>query len=342
MTKYEPTFEKQITIHDVAKLANVSVSTVSRVFHGKDRVSEETRKKVQQAMETLNYVPSTIATSMITGKTMMILVLVPDFNNPFYTSILGGIESTLHANGYYSMVFSYNKFSRETYAQIQSRFDKIVDGIIALPDHKLQFQWDWNKPSVILDRKLSDFNSACVLADNYRGARLLTQELVNAGHRKIAIICGEPWQSSIADRMAGYRSVMEDFDIPVQERYLVLEPNLSVSSGYDGFHRLMKLDDPPTAVFAANNLTCIGCIQACQELGLQIGEDISLVGFDDHELAQYISNGITVIRQPAYEMGEQAATSILAQLDQNAPSPVTHIMDVELIRRGSIKNLNNA
>ncbi len=330
---------RRATIHDVARRANVSVSTVSRVFNGLNRVSDATRQKVQQAMQELNYSPSIIASSMITGRTKMVLVMVPDFENPYYSMVLDGIDSCLHKFGYYSLVMSYKNYLSDTYLQIQNKFDKVIDGVIALPDNNFQFYQDWCKPCVLVDRYMQGVQMNTVLAANYEGARALTEELVHAGHRKIAIISEETWSSTISDRLNGYLSVLQNHGIPVRKEYIVMNP-FSVANGRKGFLELLKLPDPPTAVFAANNLVCIGCIQACQELNLKIGEDISLVGYDDHELAQYVPPGITVISQPAFEMGEQAALDLLDQLNEKSTQPSTKIMGVHLIRRGSVKNLN--
>lgn len=330
--------ERQPTIFDVAKMANVSVSTVSRVFNGKDRVSDHTRQKVQKAMDALNYMPSSIATSMITGRTKMILVMIPDFKNPFYSQIMAGIESRLRESEYYAMVLSHDNFSSEAYDQIQAKFDKIVDGIIAIPDWNLQFYKNWNKPCVIVDRYQRGVDLNAILADNYQGGRMLTQELVNAGHQKIAMISARTWAATISDRLEGYRSVLQENGIPIREEYVVLE-HLMIPTGHKGMIKLMQLPDPPTAVVAANNLICIGCIRACQELGLRIGEDISLVGYDDHELARYGLPGITVIDQPAHEMGKQAAANLLAKLNDDTLPPTIQVMQVELVRRGSVKHL---
>lgn len=338
MNREDTGFEPRPTIHDVARLANVSVSTVSRVFNGKDRVSEGTRKRVIKAMKALNYVPSTIAASMITGKTKVVLVMVPNFENPYYAQVFAGVEAKLRENSYYAIVITHDNYSSEAYAHIRAKFDKIVDGIIAVPDWNLQFYKSWNKPCVIIDRYVRGVDLSRVLVDNYQGTRMLTEELVNAGHRKIAMISAKTWAVTISDRLEGYRSVLRDHHIPIRDEYIVLD-NLTISTGYCGLKELMKLPEPPTAIVAANNLICIGCIQACRELDLVIGEDISLVGYDDHALAQYVPPGITVVRQPSYEMGERAAVNLLAQLNGDVQPPVMEIMDVELIRRGSVKRL---
>lgn len=331
--------EKQPTIFDVAKMANVSVSTVSRVFNGKDRVSEQTREKVQRVMDKLNYVPSNIATSMITGKTKMILVMVPDFQNPYFSQVMCGIEAELRANEYYAVFLSHNNFPSGEYSQIQTKFDKMVDGIIAIPDQNLQFYKNWNKPCIIVDRYRRGEGMNTVLADNYQGGQMLTQELVRAGHQKIAIISAHSWATTISDRLKGYCDVLRENNIPIRKEYVILDSFCNLT-GYRSILKLMQLPDPPTAVVAANNLICIGCIQACQELGLQIGEDLSLVGYDDHELAQYGYPGITVISQPAVQMGKQAAIALLARLNDESMPVIKHTMAVELIRRGSVKQLN--
>lgn len=338
MNKSNVSSEKQATIFDVAKLANVSVSTVSRVFNGKDRVSERTREKVQRVMSELNYVPSNIAASMITGKTKMILVMVPDFQNPYFSQVMCGIEAELRANEYCAVFLPHNNFPAGEYSQIQTKFDKIVDGIIAIPDQNLQFYKNWSKPCIIVDRYRRGEGMNTVLADNFQGGQMLTQELVRAGHKKIALISAHSWATTISDRLDGYRSVLQEHHIPIREDYIILDEFCN-RTGYESIVKLMQLPDPPTAVVAANNLICIGCIQACQELGLRIGEDLSLVGYDDHELAQYGYPDITVIRQPAVEMGKQAAMDLLARLNNENLPVVKRTMAVELIRRKSVKQL---
>lgn len=338
MKKGEELQESRTTIKDVARMAHVSVSTVSRVFNGLDRVSSETRERVVAAMQALNYSPSTIATSMITGETKVILTMVPNFTNPFFSLVLSGVEEQLHENGYYSMVLSHMNLTAAGYEQIQQKFDKVVDGIIAIPDWNLQFYKEWGKPCVMVDRYIRGGGLNSVLADNFHGAYQLTEALIRAGHRRIALISGKAWMTTMLDRLDGFYSALRNNGIPQQDEYIIID-KFTVNSGCESFKKLMALPCPPTAVVATNNLICIGCIQACEDLRLRIGEDISLVGYDDHELARYMPPGITVVRQPAETMGKCAAGNLLAQLKDPSRPTESLTLDVEFIPRGSIRQI---
>ena len=329
------TEKKNMTIKDIAQRANVAISTVSRVLNNLDRVSDETRAKVNRAIQELGYVPNSLAASMVTGHTKVILLIVPDFVNSFYGAVIQGAEKYLRSYNYLTMVASTEDKKSTELSRILQTISYAVDGaIIVPPEGSAQDLTAFHKPIVLVDRSIPDSHCSTVTVDNFGGIYQLTKELLEAGHRNIGIIAGSTQLNIGRDRLDGYLQALQDYQAPVQKEY-IMQGELYEEDGYRLMHALLQLDRPPSAVVACNNLTCIGCVHAIQNAGLMIGQDISLVGFDDHQLASVLNPGITVIDRPTIEMGEKAATLLLEQFsDPTARKDI--VMDVNLIRRGSI------
>ena len=327
-----------VTIKDVADYAHVAVSTVSRVINNMDRVSPETRKAVNDAIEELGYVRNNLAASIKTGKSHFIVAVVPDIRNEFYTSVIRGVESVASKEGYYTLVYTTaEEVSREQNV-FDGEFSQIVDGIILTPSQTDDLMYKKSgKPIVIVDREIpgSDMYSVCV--DNYKGITLLMEELIRNGHRKIAIVSGPLMFNIGIDRMNGYMDTMKQYHIPIKKKY-IRTGEWFEEDGYHLTNQLLQLKDPPTAILATNNLLCIGCAECLCDRGMVIGKDISLVGFDDSVMAKYLGPGITCVRRATNEMGEIGAKMLLALLNkQKEHFPQRKVvLDVELVKRGSV------
>lgn len=325
------------TIKDVADYAQVAVSTVSRVINNKDRVSPETREKVFEAIKVLGYVRNNLAASMKTGETHFIVIVVPDIRNEFYTAVVRGVESVASLRGYYTLVYTTSELYEKEKTVFEGEFSHLVDGIILVPARPDYTLYEHAKPTVIIDREIpgSDMYSVCV--DNYKGVVLLMEELIRFGHRKIAIISGPLVFNIGLDRMNAYTDVLRRYRIPLRQEYIGIGEWFE-EDGYYLTNQMLRLEDPPTAILAANNLTCIGSAECLCDRGLVIGKDISLVGFDDSVVARYLSPGITCIRRATSEMGEIGAEMLLALLNdrQCDIKERKQILDVELIQRNSI------
>ena len=326
-----------VTIKDVADCAGVAVSTVSRVINDKDRVSPETREKVLEAIERLGYVRNNLAASMKTGETRFLVTVVPDIRNEFYTAVVRGVEAVASPRGYYTLVYTTGEDYAKEKTVLEGEFSHLVDGVILVPsctDGKL---YPKGKPMVLIDREIpgSEFPSVCV--DNYKGIVLLMEELIRFGHRKIAIISGPLVFNIGLDRMNAYLDTLRRYGIPVKQEYIAAGEWFE-EDGYRLTERLLGLEDPPTAILATNNLTCIGSAECLCDRGMAIGRDISLVGFDDSVVARYLSPGITCIRRSTSEMGELGAKMLLSVLNHQGEAfgNGKQILDVELIRRNSI------
>jgi len=333
---------KDITIKDVAKQAGVSVATVSRVVNGLDRVSEVTRKRVHKVIQELNFTPNTMAASIVRKKTNMLSVVVPEIQNPFYTAVIEGTEEVAKREGFFTLVISTNGEESEEDAFLDSFLGKNVDGIILIGSHRdAAFYKEIRKPTILVDRYINDSGHDGVMIDNYRGAYEATKHFMAYGHEQIAMIDGIHDFNDGKDRFWGYKQAMLEGGLTPDPRYHK-QGSWSESDGYRFTMELMQSAQPPTAIFAANNLICKGAIKAIRDLNLALGEDISLIGFDENELAQFVQPQVTVVRRPTREMGVQAAEMLIQKIreeQKEASNPKKVILDVELLKRGSVKKL---
>lgn len=330
-----------VTIKDVSDRAGVAISTVSRVLNGLDRVSDETREKVEKAVEELGYVKNSFAASMKTGRSRMIVVVVPDIINEYYTSVVQGVEEIASNEDYYTMVFSSKDSHMKEQELFSGELGMVIDGVIIIPAYDdLEYYRSIAKPVVIIDRYVSGSDMHAVVIDNYKGSYLLTEELIRAGHRNIGFVSGALEFNIGTERVQGYRDALEKYGIERNPENEMID-HWYQEHGYLSAKSLLEREDPPTAILAANNLLCIGCIKAIREKGLVIGRDVSLAGFDDSAVAQLMEPDITVIRRATVEMGRIGMTKLMDIINKN-PNPVYPkkvILDVELVKRHSVGNV---
>jgi LacI family transcriptional regulator len=333
--------EKEITIKDVAKKANVSISTVSRVLNGLDRVSKKTRNHVLEVIEQLNYTPNNVAVSMVKKKSKMIAVMVPDIINPFYTAVIQGAEEIAKSHGYLPFVYATNDNPSEEIEFLNTILSKGIDGIIAISSFQdYRFFQKLSKPVVIVDRFIERCGMDAVVIDNYGGAYQAISHLIENGHKDIAIIIGPKDFNIGQERFKGYQDALKDYQITIRTEY-VKQVRWYEKDGYHSTFELLELDQPPTAIFASNNMLCRGVIRALQDRNETIGDHISLIGFDDNELATFNRPNVSVIDRPTYEMGIQATKILLERMKENEKSgiPKKILLGTQLISRGSVKNL---
>lgn len=329
----------RVTIKDVAEYAEVAVSTVSRVINNQDRVSSETRERVLSAIRTLGYVKNNLAASIKTGKTRFIVVVVPEIRNEFYSAVIQGAESVISKKGYFSLVYTTDETYSKEQAVFEGELNHLIDGIILTPS-----QSDFNlysnnsKPMVFIDRIVPESKVPSICVDNYKGIRLLMDELFNHGHKKIAIIVG-PLQFNIGiDRLRAYKDALSEKNIPLRQEY-IRTGEWFEEDGYRLTERLLELSDPPTAIVATNNLLGIGCAECIYDKKLIIGKDISIVSFDDSVVARYLSPGITCIKRPTYEMGVIGANLLLEMIEEKDMEIANKVLDITLVKRGSIADV---
>ncbi|MBP1992912.1 LacI family DNA-binding transcriptional regulator [Paenibacillus eucommiae] len=329
-----------VTIYDIAKEANVSAMTVSRVINNKGRISEATRIKVRKVMEELGYVPNTVARSLVLQQTHMLSLLIADITNPFYTTLARGAEDAAKRLGY-KLLFGN---SDESMAKEKDYVDMIlstrVDGVLFAPtgDTSLEHLRLLEKrgiPFVLLDREVPGIKSDIVQGDSKEGARKLIDHLIDLGHTRIALINGSSDTSTARYRYLGYREALKLRDLPFDEA-LVQEVTYRGLEDEAVLSTLLTLPNPPTAIFAANNLLALGIIKILRGIGLSVPEDISLVCYDDLGFASEMNPFLTVAAQPAYQFGSMGMQLLVERIQGNAgTNPRTLIFPSDIRVRSS-------
>ena len=332
------------TLKDVAEKAGVSIATVSRVFNFPDKVKPDTKSRVQQAVKELDYKMSRVAKRLrsTTGRAQMIGLIIPDIQNPFFADIARGVESVSYDNDYGLLFGLSNEDRTRQKIAMETLASESVDGVIVPPvrDSNDDIINMINKkiPIVCFDRRLNDLIVDTVICDNECGAYMAIKHLIERGHRRIGFIGGIPNISSSEQREKGYKKAHKEFGLKVNLQY-VREGQSTIQSGEEIAKHLLLLDEPPSALFAANNLMTLGVIDTINELGLTIPDDVSLVGFDDAPWAKAINPGITVVRQPSYQQGVTAADMLLKRIKEPDRPKSQLMLQPRLIIRGSTREI---
>lgn len=307
-------------IRDVAKLAGVAPITVSRVVNGADSVTEDTRQRVQQAIDQLHYVPNSLARSLRSRQSHTIALIVSDITNPFWTTVARGVEDTAAENDYRTILCNTDENPAKETNYLNLLVGRRVDGIIVAPatreKKRLSLLKQVQVSCVLIDRRVEGFKADLVYGDSRTGARLLLDHLIELGHRRIALINGPSTISTAQDRADGYRETLEQHGLNVDEN-LIFQGEFKQESGYRLVKQALVCNPRPTAIFAANNFIALGVLQALQEANLRVPEDIALVCIDDIPYLSAIDPFLTVAAQPAYEMGESAARLLVERLTTN-------------------------
>jgi LacI family transcriptional regulator len=312
-----------VTIKDVARHAGVSSMTVSRVINGGDRVSPETRLRVEGAIEELGYVPSRLARGMIRQKTGTLALIVPDVANPFFTLIVRGAEDVARRAGYRIILCDTRADLAIEREVIEEMIGHRVDGIAIAPvsdrsiGHLRRLE-RFGVQFVLIDRTVPDVDCDVVVGDNTGGARRLVEHLLSLDHRRIGFIMESDEVSTARDRRQGYEDALQAAGIEL-DADLIVRATAEPQGGRDGMRLLLELEEPPTAVFAVNNLVALGAIEAVRAVGLEVPDDIALVCFDDIEYASRLYPFLTVMAQPAETLGSLGTQLLLERIEARAP-----------------------
>lgn len=338
-----------ITIKDVAQAAGVSISTVSRVLNRMDRVSDETRARVEDAIKELGFTKNALATSLVTGQTHIIIIVVPDFTLDFHHVILQSAAETLRCNGYQSMILSTGEDPEADPLAYLNRYIHLVDGALVIPtrEHIFDLQ-DFGKPIVLVNRMLSGCTLNSVTIDSFHDCYILTKLLLDNNHRKIAILTQDTDLNIGVDCLQGFRQAMLDAGLQPDPHYIRFcqthltkhRPELCLrQTGYQRTMELLAMADPPTAILACNENICVGCLEALQEKHLVPGRDISLVSQDDLSIPLQ-TPGITSTFTRRDLIGRYAAERLIELIrDPEDHREIHRKLKSDLVQRGSIATL---
>ena len=328
-------------MHDVARLANVSIATVSAVVNGKSGVSAKREAMVREAMATLDYHPDLVARSLKMGRTNVIGMVVPDVTNQFYTETMRGVEDEARENDYLLMLCNSNEDAEHEHHLLGMLFSQRVDGVLlASSDSTAAFDRQIRRrfPIVFIDRVPEGITQRVVTTDNVNAAYEATKHLISLGHERIAIIAGRLPMSTGHDRVEGFRKAMQEAHLPIREEYFQ-RGDFSLASGNQCGTALMSLDVPPTAIFSSNNMMTLGLMRSLADRDLVCPRDVSVVSFDDFDWAANFSPQLTTVAQPAYEIGREAMRMLFRLMatskDKNLPDEPSKVLPAELRIRAS-------
>lgn len=331
------------TIRDVAELAGVHPSTVSRVINDDSRISEKTKNKVLLIIKKLGYTPNAIARGLKIKRTYTLGMLIPDITNPFFAEIARGVEDAANANGFNIILCNTDDKLKKERIYLEILKEKRVDGLILGTAHirdKSILELEKKKfPYILLSRNIEGLDKNCVIVDDVVGGIIVTEYLIKLGHRRIAHITGPPTVRVANNRLEGYKFALEKHQIEYYEE-LVEEGDFRIKGGYQAMKKFLELPEPPTAIFAANDLLALGAMQAIQKKKYHIPEDFCIIGFDDIRLASFVYPPLTTIRQPMLEMGALAVKMLLKIIEEGEFNQRKIVLKPKLIIRESCRKIN--
>ncbi len=326
------------TILDVAKIAGVSTATVSRVINSPDTVREETRGKVTRAMKTCNYKYNALARGFATKQSNTIGLIIPTINNPVFAESTRGVQDCANQKKIQVILGNtYYRYEQEE-SLVETLREKQVDGLIITTTNPrgsiLNILLDEEFPFVLLYSTVKKGPLSAVGIDNFKGGYQATEHLIKLGHVRIGMVAGIFSKSDRSfHRWHGYKQCLKNYDIPY-DKNLLEQTEYSLTGGRDSAKKLLARPNPVTAVFCSNDYLALGAMKGARELGLNLPEDLSIVGFDDIQIASYVIPGLTTISQPAYKMGKLGAELLFKRIENQA-KPEQRMLESSLIVRES-------
>lgn len=328
------------TMKDVAKMAGVSTSTVSHVINNDRFVSDAVRAKVDAAIKTLNYAPSALARSLKLNQTHTIGMLITASSNPFYSELVRGVERSCFERGYSLVLCNTEGDEHRMNRNLETLLQKRVDGLLLLctethlPSPEIMSRYP-SIPTVMMDWAPFEGESDVIQDNSLLGGETATQHLIDNGYTRIACIAGPQDKTPARLRLEGYRKAMNRAGLAIQEGYEIIG-DFEFQGGFTAMNSLLALEQPPHAVFTGNDAMAVGAYQALYQAGLKVPQDMAVVGYDDIELARYMTPPLTTIHQPKDELGELAVDVLIHRMAQPTLEQQRLFLTPELVERGSV------
>ncbi|MFD1067167.1 LacI family DNA-binding transcriptional regulator [Oceanobacillus locisalsi] len=323
------------TIREVAKLAGVSVATVSRVMNKNGYINEKTKDKVEAAIQELDYRPNDVARTLFKGTSNMIALFVPDIMNPFFPELARAVEDTANKSGYTFILCNTDNNREKEMKYLHTLLQKTIGGVVMVSSSiPLETLHKVDVPMVALDREIADMISVTV--NNRAGAVEAVRYLQKTGCRRIAHISGPADTTSAAERKKGYLDVMQQEDGFCEKDYIA-PGEYTFDGAYHAAKEIIQKHPEIDGVFAANDLMGVGVLKAAEALHLRVPEDLAVIGFDGIEIGKITTPALTTIGQPIYEMGKRAVEIIIDQMENDQKECDSEQYTVQLIKRQSTK-----
>ncbi|MDF2681893.1 MAG: LacI family transcriptional regulator [Brevibacillus sp.] len=329
--------KKPVNAMEVARLAKVSQSTVSRVFTPGSNVSEKTKKKVLEVAKDLGYRPNALARGLIMNKTNMVGLAMRDIENPFYHEVLGKFTKGLRDKGYH-VLFVYTENDEIQQEEISQFLEYNVEGVIvtdAYLSSKVVSQLHENNiPVILFNRYSKDIPCYSVSCDNYAAAQQIAKYLYEQGYQKMAYITGRMNTSTSQDRQSGFCDFLQEKGlVPMIE-----EGDFTYERAYEATLRLLQQGDRPDVIFGANDITALGALDAAKAMKLSVPDDIAIVGFDNIKMSSWPSHELTTWEQPVDQMIKLTIDTLLNEMKSNNVEPASKLVSGQLIERGTTRN----
>lgn len=336
--------KKPIRIKDIARVLNISTSTVSRALRDTHDVNPYTKKQVLEVASQLGYKANVHAAALASGRTKNIVVLIPFITNYYFSTVISGIQETAYNNGYNIVLMLTNDSSdREKYLMENlavSNWDGLLISISADTSNKEYFEHLINKgiPIVFFDRVFQDLETSKVLQDDYSGAFMATDHLIRKGYRRIAHFAGNEHLSITQNRLNGYKAALKKHRISLNPEWIFYS-GFSQQSGEDDMEKVFNLPnkDKPNAIFAVNDRRAVGAIIAIKRKGLTVGKDIGVIGFTNDPISTIIEPSLSTIEEPAFEIGKQSCDLLIKHIKNSNFSPKEIVLSGNLIERDSTR-----
>lgn len=336
-----------VTIKDIAKALGLSTSTVSRALRDSYEISPETKKLVLEYAEKINYHPNPIALSLKERRSRSIGVIVSEIANSFFSQAINGIESIAYNNGYNVIIAQSRESADREMLNLQYLTSRSVDGlIVSVSTETRDFSYlkelhDRGMPIVFFDRIVDEIATHKVIVDNYKGAYDATVHLINSGYQHIATLSNAPGLSIAKERLAGYKAALADHGYPVDESMIryCQHGGMIVKEVEEAIEELFSRPQKPDAILASADKLTTNCLRILKAKKLSVPNDVGLIGFSNTDLTELLDPPLSVIRQPAFEMGEIAINLLLNVIESKRPVTEfeTRVLSTELLLRGSTK-----
>ncbi|EJN8557524.1 substrate-binding domain-containing protein [Vibrio alginolyticus] len=334
------------TMKDIAKLAGVSTSTVSHVINKTRFVSEEISERVNNAAKELNYyAPSALARSLKVNRTKTIGMLVTTSTNPFFGEVVKGVERSCYQKGY-SLILCNTEGDNERMRQsINTLLQKRVDGLIlmcsSLEGERIDvFERYPDIPVVVMDWGPMLFTSDKIQDNSLRGGYLAAKYLIDCGHTEIGCITGPLIKHQAQMRYEGYKRAMNEAGLEFNANWII-ESDFECEGGYQAFKKMAQRGALPSSIFVSNDMMAMGVINAANELGIKVPDDLSIIGYDDIHIAKFMSPSLTTIHQPKYRLGQAAVETLVRKLDEKSAEAQVVQLEPTLVERKSVKRLKS-
>ncbi|MBX2962911.1 MAG: LacI family DNA-binding transcriptional regulator [Cyclobacteriaceae bacterium] len=336
----------QVTIKDIARELGISPSTVSRALKDHPDISPDTKKAVNELAEKLNYQPNIVALSLRQSKTNTIGVIIPEIVHFFFSTIISGIEDVAYSAGYNVIITQSNESEAREITDMKALFNSRVDGMLMSVSREtsnfehIESMLAKGMPIVFFDRVYNTDQSSKIIVDDFHGAKDATLHLIEQGCRRIAHLEGPPNLDISKQRLEGYKEALQENNIPFSKELIATCPSGNIEEGKAATEKLLSLKNPPDGIFATNDPSAMGAMQAIKAKGLNMPQDIALVGFSNWFFSSLMDPPLSSVDQPGFEMGQEAAKLLIRQIEKQgkddiAITPETKVLKTRLIIRES-------